>query len=273
MTVVPRRLNRLPGFSAFLNPTLALLNQRTQRSIVVTDDNRITPRTSFNRRVGPHRRWAPTVLDMGRIAALRRTHDVSTVDVLTTVCAGALRWWLIEHDELPDEPLQALVPLSVSDPDAVDGLAGVVVSLATHRERPLQRLSAVHTEIGEAVVRHHAMTVAEIQGLGGGTPLVGMIASRLLERSPLADRLQPPFNTIITSVPGPSEPNYALGAPVEAIHPILGVVDGIGLHIGAMSIDHHLCVSLTADRDLVPDLDALAARIPDELSALEASVD
>ncbi len=269
-TLVPRRLSRLPGFSSLLNPTLALLNQRTQRSIVVTDDDRITPRTSFNRRIGPHRRWAPTDLDLGRIAELRRRYDVSTVDVLTTVCAGALRWWLLEHGELPEEPLQALVPLSVSDPDAVDGLAGVVVSLATHRARPAQRLHTVHAEIGEAVVRHHAMPAAEIQGLGGGTPLLGMIASRLLERSPLADRLQPPFNTIITSVPGPKDGCYALGAPVEAIYPILGVVDGIGLHIGAMSVGDRLCVSLTADRDLVSDLDALADRIPDELAALEA---
>lgn len=269
---IPSRLTSVPGVRALVNPALALLNQRTQRSIVVPNDESVTPRTSFNHRVGPHRRWAPIVLELDRIAALRHRAGVSTVDVLTTLCSGALRWWLLEHDELPKEPLKALVPLSVSDPDAVDGLAGVVVSLHTHRRRPDQRLAAIHAEIGEAVVRHGAMPAAEIQGIGGGTPILGMIASRLLERSPLADRLLPPFNTVITSVPGPSDPHYALGARVEAIHPVLGVVDGVGLHIGAMSVGDRLCLSLVADRDLVPDLDQLAMRIPEELTILERTV-
>ena len=269
---IPSRLTSVPGVRALVNPALALLNQRTQRSIVVPNDETVTPRTSFNHRVGPHRRWAPVVLELDRIAQLRHRAGVSTVDVLTTLCGGALRWWLLEHDELPREPLKALVPLSVSDPDAVDGLAGAVVSLQTHRRRPDERLEAIHAEIGEAVVRHGAMPAAEIQGIGGGTPILGMIASRLLERSPLADRLLPPFNTVITSVPGPSDPHYALGAHVEAIHPVLGVVDGIGLHIGAMSVGDRLCLSLVADRDLVPDLDDLATRIPEELTILERTV-
>ena len=272
MLAIPSRLTSVPWVRALVNPALALLNQRTQRSIVVPNDETVTPRTSFNQRVGPPRRWAPVTLEMDRIADLRHRAGVATVDVLTALCGGALRWWLLEHDELPKEPLKALVPLSVSDPDAIDGLAGVVVSLQTHRRRPDARLTAIHTEIGEAGVRHGAMPAAEIQGIGGGTPILGMIASRLLERSPLADRLLPPFNTVITAVPGPSDPHYALGARVEAIHPVLGVVDGVGLHIGAMAVGDRLCLSLVADRDLVPDLDALAGRIPEELTILERTV-
>ncbi len=273
LSLVPRRLSRVPGLAAWLTPGLALLNQRTQRPIVMPGQDRLTPRTSFNRRVGPHRRWAPTILDMTHVAAVRRAGGVSTVDVLTTICGGALRWWLLTRDELPRDPLQALVPLSVTDPDAIEGLAGVVVSLETTLERPVDRLASVHEQIGEAVTRHRALPAAEIRGLGGGTPLIGMVASRFLERASLADRLQPPFNTVITSVPGPAEPRYALGAPVEAIHPVLGVVDGVGLHIGAMSIRDRLCVSLVADRDLVPDLGALAERLSVELSLLADALD
>jgi diacylglycerol O-acyltransferase / wax synthase len=266
---IPRTLNSVPGFRALTNPTLALMNQRAQRSIVIAEQSGITPRTSFNRRVGPHRRWATTELSLERIGAIRKARGVSTVDVLTTLCGGALRWWLLEHDELPREPLKALVPLSVTDPNAIDGIAGVVVSLQTHQHRVTDRLASVHDQIGEAVTQHGAMRAAEIRGLGGGTPLVGIVASRLLERSPIFDRLMPPFNTTITSVPGPAEPRYALGAPVEAIYPILGVVDGMGLHIGAMSVGDRLCLSLVSDRYLITDLDALADRIGHELDLLE----
>lgn len=269
LTRVPRTLNSVPGLRAVMNPALALMNQRAQRSIVIGEQVGITPRTSFNGRVGPHRRWATADLDLDRIAGIRARLGVATVDVLTAACSGALRWWLLENDELPKEPLKALVPLSVSDPEAIDGIAGVVVSLATHHHDPADRLRSVHVQIREAIERHGAMTVAEIRGLGGGTPLVGIVASRLLDRSPLADRLMPPFNTTITSVPGPTEQMYALGAPVEAMYPILGVVDGMGLHIGAMSIGERICVSLVSDRDAITDLDVLAARLPVELDALD----
>jgi WS/DGAT/MGAT family acyltransferase len=268
---VPRTLNTVPGLRSILNPALALMNQRAQRSIVIAEQSGITPRTSFNARIGAHRRWASADLDLRRIADIRARFDVSTVDVLTTICGGALRWWLLEHDELPRESLKALVPLSVSDPEAIEGIAGVVVSLETNVHRIPDRLAVVHEQISEAVTRHGAMTVAEIRGIGGGTPLLGIVASRLLERSPLAERLMPPFNTTITSVPGSREPQYALGAEVAAIYPILGVVDGMGLHIGAISVDDRLCLSLVSDRYLITDLDALAARLPHELDLLEAS--
>ncbi len=265
---VPRTLNSVPGLRSVLNPALALMNQRAQRSIVISEQSGITPRTSFNTRIGPHRRWAGVDLDLSHIAAIRSQLGVSTVDVLTTVCGGALRWWLLEHDELPRDSLKALVPLSVTDPEAIEGIAGAVVSLETHVHRPEDRLDTVHEQIAEAVNRHGAMTAAEIRGIGGGTPLLGIVASRLLERSPLAERLMPPFNTTITSVPGSKEPQYALGAEIDAVYPVLGVVDGMGLHIGAISVGDRLCISLVSDRYLITDLDALADRLPVELQIL-----
>jgi diacylglycerol O-acyltransferase / wax synthase len=269
LTTVPRTLNSVPGIRSILNPALALMNQRSQRSIVIAEQSGITPRTSFNGRIGSHRRWASAELDLRRIAEVRSRFSVSTVDVLTAVCGGALRWWLLEHDELPRESLKALVPLSVTDPEAIEGIAGAVVSLSTHLHRVPERLSIIHDQIGEAVTRHGAMTAAEIRGIGGGTPLLGIVASRLLERSPLADRLMPPFNTTITSVPGSKDAQYALGAEVTAIYPILGVVDGMGLHVGATSVGDRLCLSLVSDREQIPDLADLAARMVHEFEVLE----
>lgn len=271
ISTVPRTLNSVPGIRSVLNPALALMNQRSQRSIVIAEQSGITPRTSFNTRVGPHRRWASAELDLTRIGKVRSRFGVSTVDVLTAVAGGALRWWLLQHDELPRESLKALVPLSVTDPEAIEGIAGAVVSLSTHLHRIPARLAVVHEQIGEAVTRHGAMTAAEIRGIGGGTPVVGILASRLLERSPLADRLMPPFNTTITSVPGSKVPEYALGAEVTGIYPVLGVVDGMGLHIGAISVGDRLCLSLVSDREQIPDLSALANRFVDEFELLEKS--
>ena len=269
LAAVPRALNSVPGIRSVLNPALALMNQRAQRSIVIAEQSGITPRTSFNARIGPHRRWASAELDLQRIAKVRSRFGVDTVDVLTTVAGGALRWWLLQHDELPRETLKALVPLSVTDPEAIEGIAGAVVSLSTNLHRVTERLAVVHEQISEAATLHGAMTVAEIRGIGGGTPLIGIVASRLLERSPLADRLMPPFNTTITPVPGSKEPQYALGAEVTGIYPVLGVVDGMGLHVGAISVGDRLCLSLVSDREQMPDLADLADRFVVEFELLE----
>ena len=34
-------------------------------------------------------------------------------DVVVTLCAGAVREWLLERDALPEDPLVAMIPMSV----------------------------------------------------------------------------------------------------------------------------------------------------------------
>ena len=58
----------------------------------------------------------------------------------------------------------------------------------------------------------------------------------------------------------PRDP-LALGRQVEALFPIVPIVDGIGLGIAVFSYDGWLHVGLDADADLIPDLDQLAAGI------------
>ena len=72
------------------------------------------PKTSFNGRISPHRRFVFGQL-LARASSRRsrtRTARRSTTSSCQ-LCAGAVRRWLIEHDDLPDEPLVAQVPVSV----------------------------------------------------------------------------------------------------------------------------------------------------------------
>ena len=43
---------------------------------------------------------------------MKNAHGCTVNDVVVGLCAGAVRRWLIEHDELPDEPLVAQIPVS-----------------------------------------------------------------------------------------------------------------------------------------------------------------
>ena len=71
------------------------------------------PRTSFNGRISPHRRFAFGQLSLDEVKEVKNHYGCTVNDVVVAICAGAVRRWLVEHDELPDEPLVAQIPVSV----------------------------------------------------------------------------------------------------------------------------------------------------------------
>lgn len=68
-------------------------------------------------------------------------------DAVLAMCAGALRYYLIERNALPDRPLIAMVPVSLrskEDADAGGNLVGsVLCNLATHVDDPAQRIQTI----------------------------------------------------------------------------------------------------------------------------------
>src|SRR5207237_984853 len=70
------------------------------------------PKTSFNGRISPHRRFAFGQLSLDAVKAVKNAHGCTVNDVVVAICASAVRRWLVEHDELPDGPLVAQIPIS-----------------------------------------------------------------------------------------------------------------------------------------------------------------
>ena len=60
---------------------------------------------------------------------------------------------------------------------------------------------------------------------------------------------------VITNVPGPQVPFYTSGARMLEVWPFVPVYHTLGLNIALVSYNGNVHVGLTADRDLVPDLD------------------
>jgi hypothetical protein len=80
------------------------------------------------------------------------------------------------------------------------------------------------------------------------------------------------FNLIVSNVPGPDIPLYYAGCRLVAYYPLSAIADGQGLNITVMSLGGQLHFGLIADRELVPDLDAMAGYLVDELDALSAAL-
>jgi len=248
---------------------------RTWRSVLSTPTIQ-APRTSFNRAISSHRRWAFGSISLDDVKLVKNAAGVTVNDVVMTLCGAALRRWLIDHDELPEAPLLAMVPVSVRT-EAQRGALGnqvsaMIASLATNEADPRRRLEAAHAGMAIAKEQHRAIPAELLQDFTQfAAPAVAARAARLLAQFRILESVLLPFNVVISNIPGPSFPLYFAGAKMLASFPVSTIADGIGINVTVMSYQGHLDFGLIADRQLVPDVANLVGYLADALDELKAA--
>jgi diacylglycerol O-acyltransferase len=234
------------------------------------------PRTPFNGPVTRHRRWAVTSVPLQRVKDVKNAAGATVNDVVMTMCARALRRYLIERDALPESPLQAMVPISVRTEDQRDAMGNqvtaMVSTLPTHLDDPREQLDYTSARM-QVAKQSNAVPAGLLQDVTRfAAPALFARAARVAARTRWADRFRTPFNLVVSNVPGPPIPIYLAGARIARIYPISAVVDGIGLNITVQSLEDHVDVGLVSCRELVPDLWDLAEDIRAALDELAAAV-
>jgi hypothetical protein len=145
----------------------------------------------------------------------------------------------------------------------------MTATLATDLVDPVDRLRAIHASTMASKEMQRAMGAPMLMSLADTPPpAMFSLAARFYGKTQLVKRLPPMFNVVISNVPGPREPLYSQGAPVEAFHSMGIVYDGAGLFIGAMSYRDQMDVGVLADPDALDDPFELADGIADELAHL-----
>ncbi|MGD0606772.1 MAG: wax ester/triacylglycerol synthase family O-acyltransferase [Streptosporangiaceae bacterium] len=230
------------------------------------------PATPFNKPITAHRRVAFRSVDLATVKAVKNAFGVSVNDVVMAMCAGALRRWLTEHDALPAQPLVAMIPVSVRDPAAQGALgnkvSAMLAALPTTVTDPGLRLEIVHAATKVAKAQQAAIPQGLVDQISDfAPPALTARAARVVFATGLLHRL-PPFNITISNVPGPNVPVYLCGAKLIAHYPVSVVTDGQGLNITLVGYLGQLHFGLTGCRELVPDIDALAGYLVDELASL-----
>jgi WS/DGAT/MGAT family acyltransferase len=217
------------------------------------------PRTPWNHPITPHRRFAYTSLPLDEAKEIRRAFGCTFNDVVMAVCSGTLRRYLLLHECLPDDSLVAMVPVSVrhgDEDDAFQNRVSMMMSdLATNEPDPLLRLRRVQQSMTSAKESFAAIPAEVLQDFAQfAPPAVAARAMRMYSRLRIADRMNPPFNLVISNVPGPPIPLYSAGAQLEHFYPVSTLVDGQGLNMTVQSYNGNLDFGFVSDRDLVPDL-------------------
>jgi diacylglycerol O-acyltransferase len=220
------------------------------------------PRTRLNERISPHRRVAFGSLSLPEIQAIKRACGATVNDVVVALCTGAIRDWLIAHDDLPDEALLAMIPVSVRTKEQAgtfgNRVSVMIVPLATNEPDPRRRLMRTHDALRSAKERHNA-TPADLLSRANHLipPALLARAARVIAGISASRRFAPPYNVIISNVPGPAIPIYIAGARQVANYPVSLILDGVGLNITVLSYQDRIDFGLVADRELMPDLAGL----------------
>lgn len=102
-------------------------------------------------------------------------------------------------------------------------------------------------------------------------PALTAWAARVMFASGVLYRL-PAFNLCTCNVPGPNVPVYLAGAKRLVLYPVSVITDGQRLDITLVGDLGGLHLGLVACREPVPDVDALAGYLVDELERLVEAV-
>jgi len=217
-------------------------------------------------------------MSLPRFKAVKRTLGVTLNDAVMAVSSSALRSYLQERGELPEDPLIAMVPVSVRSASEENEYANRVTSilgeLATDEPDPILRIQRIHRAMAESKRMQQAMPATLLTDWTEvATPLILAQAARIAARTKILDRMNPPFNVIISNVPGPREALYCGGAEMETYYPVSAVAEGQGLNITVVSYRDHLDFGVIACRALVPDVWKFKELFAEGLEELEKAAE
>jgi len=217
------------------------------------------PRTRFSGAVTTHRVVEARRFALATAKQIKAAVPGATInDVAITVVGGALRGYLRELGELPDEALRVMAPISTRTPDqagtAGNQVSAMIVTAGTDVADPRERLVAVHESTAASKAAAQAAGAQDLVQFSEMVPggLVAL-AARTASQFEMATRATPLVNTVVSNVPGPQVPLYFAGARLETFFGGAGVTDGMGLLHGVSSYVGQLIVSVVSDREMMPD--------------------
>ena len=239
----------------------------------VRDHNLIVPmqapRTMFNVPIGGARRFAGEQWSATRLHAVASGLGITLNDVVMAMCSGALRSYLIDQNALPDEPLIAMMPVSMhaKDDDSTEGnaITAILANLATDQPDPERRLATLvdSTTASKQVIRG----LSPLQAMGYGAVIAAPLA---LTAVPGYVRLTPPpFNLIISNVAGPKHDLYWNGARLDGVFPASIAMDGQALNITVTTNGDMVNFGVTGARAEVPSLQRILTHLDTALEELE----
>ena len=233
------------------------------------------PRGPYGGLVSPHRIFGVGAVSLKDVKEVKNVFGVKVNDVIVCLVAGAVRNNLITRGELPDEPLVVMVPISVRTEEEMgtfgNRVSAMVVPLATHINDPVERLIFGHETMSIGKENHGALPPEAMRDISTFIPPALHTRAALMATELSGRFTRPPWNVIVSNVPGPPVDLYCCGARLEALYPLSIISDGMCLNVTVMSYRDSVDIGITADREMTPEVQEIVVGMQAELAALIAA--
>lgn len=240
---------------------------------VVARRVRFAPATisSLSEPIGPHRRFDVVRIPLDAVKEVKNRFDCTVNDVVLALVTGGLRKLLLGRGEyLEGIVLQATLPLSVRDPSERmaygNTVSMVTAELPVGDANPVRRIEFVRSRMAgltkskEAVGADFWVKLSEY-----ASPTILGLAGRA------AALPSKPVHAIVANVPGPQTPLFLLGGQMLEAFPCIPIAGATPLGVAVLSYNGQLGFGLSADWDVVPDLEVVARGVEEALKELLAS--
>jgi WS/DGAT/MGAT family acyltransferase len=226
----------------------------------------VAPPSSLAGPIGPHRRWSWARASLEEVRAVRLGLGGTVNDVVLAAVARGFRDLILAHAEDPAAtPIRSLVPVSVrraGERGSYDNrVSAVLAELPVGVDDPVERLAAVRRQMDGLKESRQAVAAETLTSLSGFAPsLLLALGTRVATRA-LGRCRHGGVNTVVTNVPGPQHPLYALGRRLVEACPYVPLASPMRVGVAVFSYDGRLTFGVTSDYDAVPDVEVLCRGI------------
>jgi diacylglycerol O-acyltransferase len=236
----------------------------------------LSPATRFDRRISQTPVWETLHFALGDVLHVKDRCPHCTVnDVMLAVVSGAMRRYLEEHGEGPEESLTAVVPMTTRklrpSPNA-NQLISLKVDLCTDVDSPRERLSEISASARAAKLIARSSLSKRYRRVAENTPpqLLKLMGKAHASSEHNAKRVA--SNTVVSNVAhGPAEHTFD-GAPIWSTFSLLPPSDGQGLLHYVSSVGNRLTLTITAERKMMPDIDRYCELVREGFNELSRAV-
>jgi diacylglycerol O-acyltransferase / wax synthase len=223
------------------------------------------PVGALHRPNSPLRHLALLPRPLDDLRRIKNSFGTKLNDVILAASAGAVRRFLERRGERP-VTLKTMVPVNVRTAADAGELGNRIsfmfVDLPCDEPDPARRLQRVHAETSE---RKRA---GEPEGADDVVQSIGLVPAPVREAVSRFVASPRTFNLVVSNIPRPTDRLYLRGCELKEAYPVVPLADRHALSIGVTNVGEGLCFGIYADRESLPDADAVARDMEESIDEL-----
>jgi WS/DGAT/MGAT family acyltransferase len=226
--------------------------------------------TVFNGPLGVSKQvaWSGPI-QFKEIKAIASSLGGSVNAVLLSAITGALgRYMLRLGHAVSDVTLHASIPVNLRHGGSADALGNRfglnLLALPIDRDDPVERVAVLKQRLKDLKESAEAEVSLSLMNLYGIAPEeIGSLVIDLVRKNVTA---------VVSSVPGPPDPIYFAGKPIDRMMFWVPQSGRLGLGLSLLTYKGAVTLGVVTDAGLVPDPESIVAAFRDELERLIAAV-